>query len=584
LRRRAGPDDESAAERAAQAQGGAGTLLTLRRFRAGGRRQTRVMAGTLLILLVGGALWLLFWLVEPFQDLQAGLSDTLFQSGETPEGIVIAAIDDRALSTHGGFGDWPGTLHAQAVRNLSAAGARVIVFDLLFVDPSPEDAALGEAFRAAGNVVLAAAGVQPVASDGGEPRFAGLLLPPETLRASAVAVGHVNVAPDADGVLRRFPLVIRDAEGKQYPSIVLSALFAPTLRPVPELSGDGDRVTVLNQRVPVDDALRMRPLYSARLADFRRVSYADAIAGTLPEGSVRGQTVIIGLTAAGSGDVQRTPFGASEPGAVVLGNALDSLRRGEFVREASAFEVALGLLPLIAVTTYAVPRFNVRVTVALLIGLGVANYVFLIALFNSDQRLVMNFVYPALLLPAMFITGLGYRIAAERADRRELGDLFGRYASPEIMQELAEAADRGRLELGSTVREVTCLFADLRGFTGVSERLPPQEVVRFLNSAFEVMIGAVIRNEGVVNKFGGDMIMGIWNAPRDTADHACKAVKAAQEALAEMDRLDLRVPDDPDARFGFGVNTGDVVAGYLGSAGRLEYSVIGDPVNVASRL
>jgi adenylate cyclase len=109
-------------------------------------------------------------------------------------------------------------------------------------------------------------------------------------------------------------------------------------------------------------------------------------------------------------------------------------------------------------------------------------------------------------------------------------------------------------------------------------------VVRFLNSAFDVMIGAVIRNEGVVNKFGGDMIMGIWNAPRDTADHAYKAVKAAQEALTEMDRLNLRVPDDPDARFGFGVNTGDVVAGYLGSAGRLEYSVIGDPVNVASRL
>jgi adenylate cyclase len=184
----------------------------------------------------------------------------------------------------------------------------------------------------------------------------------------------------------------------------------------------------------------------------------------------------------------------------------------------------------------------------------------------------------------MSLVGLAYRFAAERTDRRELGDLFGRYASPQVMHQLTESADRGELNLGGTLREVTVLFADLRGFTGVSERLPPDEVVQFLNAAFDIMITSIVRNEGIVNKFGGDMVMGVWNAPNDVQEHAIKACRAAAEALAEMAARGLAIPDDPDAKFGFGINSGEAVAGNVGSAGRLEYSVIGDPVNVGSRL
>jgi len=174
--------------------------------------------------------------------------------------------------------------------------------------------------------------------------------------------------------------------------------------------------------------------------------------------------------------------------------------------------------------------------------------------------------------------------AHERADRQELGELFSRYASPEIVRELAAAADRGGLDLGGTSRDITVLFADLRGFTGVSERLPPTEVVRFLNMAFEIIIRAVQRNEGIVNKFGGDMVMAIWNAPTDCQDHAFKACRAALEALKEMETSGLVLEDAPTARFGFGINSGEVVAGNVGSTGRLEYTVIGDPVNVASQI
>lgn len=534
----------------------------------------------------------LFTFASPLRTVQLGLSDAiLFQEEGTPADIVIAEIDDKSISalnaTYGGFNNWPHTLHAQAITGLKAAGARVIIFDLLFVDPAPEDVQLAEAMKAAGNVVLPVGGIQPLGTAAGERYlYQATLEPPEPIRSAAQQLGHINFPPDADGVIRRIPLFIEDVEGNRYPSALVSALYAQTLRKAPQsLEIVNGRIAILNQNVPVDNAGAMRPDFTSRLEGFERVSYADAIAGRLPPGSLQGKIVIIGVTAEGTSDTRLTPLSSEpDPGVVVLGNVLNSLQQGVFVREAKPGVIALSLLPLVAVTMYAVPRFNVRVAGLLLVLVAIVTYLVYFGLFNSDQKIIMNFIYPALLLPGMYVVGLGHRLSSERADRRDLSDLFGRYASPEVMNQLTDSADRGELNLGGTLREVTVLFADLRGFTGVSERLPPAEVVGFLNAAFDIMIRAIDRNGGIVNKFGGDMVMGVWNAPNDVEDHAMKACRAAIEALAEMEEKDIAIPDDPDAKFGFGINSGEAVAGNVGSAGRLEYSVIGDPVNVGSRL
>jgi adenylate cyclase len=542
------------------------------------------VTGTILVAATGLGLIAVFWLFQPFQNVQASLSDILFQKGPGSSNVVIAQIDDKTIQEYQTqLTNSPRTLHAKAITNLKAAGARLIVFDILIADPSPEDATLADAIKQAGNVILEVAGTQPSGA-AGDNRFLAILGPPEALRTAAFDLGHVNIAADADGVLRRLPVYISDTQGNTYPSIVLSALYAQTLRKAPrDLKVENGEMTVLNQKVPVDGNTQFRPLFKAATTDFTRISYGDVLAGKVPEKSLQGKTVIVGGTQTASGDTYPTPIGRID-GVAVLGNALGSLEDGVFVRQASKDIAALALLPLVAVMMYAVPRFNVRVTALLLVLIAVATYIVSIALFNSDQKVIMNFVYPAILLPAMYFVGIGHRLSAERTDRRELSDLFGRYASPEVMQQLTESADRGELNLGGTLREVTVLFADLRGFTGVSERLPPAEVVQFLNKAFDIMIRSIVRNDGIVNKFGGDMVMGIWNAPNDVDDHAIKACRAAVEALAGMTEADLSIPDDPDAKFGFGINTGEVVAGNVGSAGRLEYSVIGDPVNVGSRL
>ncbi len=557
-------------------------MPSLRRlFQSGSRRQARVRVGTLLLLGVGLLLVGVFWLLDPFSRLQPRLADSLFSTGTKVDGIVIAELDDASLTRYGELTDWTRALHAQAVRNLNEAGARVVVYDLLFVGSAPEDVQFAQAMKNAGNVILAMAGAQPASTTGANKyHYQSVLVPPETLTSAAADTGHVNVQPDEGDRLRRAPLVITDPQGKQWPSVLVAALYAQSQRSVPRpLTREGDRMLVLNQKVPVDESAGFRPNFAAGENDFQRISYGDIIGGSFDEQAVKGKIVLIGATASAIGDEQITPIGRL-PGVYVLGNELNSLQQGVFVREASNKQWALGLVPLVVVMMYAVPRFHLRTTVLVALALLFGDYIFSIALFNSDQKLIMNFVYPGMLVPAMFVVGLAHRMTAEAADRRELGDLFGRYASPEIVEELAAAADRGHLDLGGVQREVTVLFADLRGFTGVSEMLPPAEVVDFLNKAFDVMIRCISRHEGVVNKFGGDMIMAIWNAPRDTADHAVKACQAAMEAVQELRPLTSQFGSE----FGFGINSGEAVAGNVGSRGRLEYTVMGDPVNVASRL
>jgi adenylate cyclase len=581
-------------------------------LRGSSHRQARVRQGTFLLTALGAALLALFAFASPLPGLHNSVSDLLFGASDAPEGVLIAEVDDRTLALPGLI-QAPRLLHAQAITNLHEAGARIIVMDLLFLDPDPDNEALAEAIRAAGNVVFAVVGAQPLPSqEWGYNRFQTILAPPEPLRSAAPYFGHVYFPPDPDGVLRRLPLVIYGPDGTPFASIALATLLAESRQSLPAIeveSGDPCHgsssglvsllgltsafraienvkcVNVLNQRIPVSNAAAMRPDFTARLDNFDRISYADVISGNFNRQLVAGKTVFVGLTSPAGGDRHLTPLSnEQEPGVVAIANAYQSIRDGIYVREASKGLIVLSVLPLFAVTVYILPRWNLQLAGAILVGLLAITWFFYIGLFNTDQKLLMNFVYPGILVPALYLVGLGHRITAERADRRQIADLFGRYASPEIVRELASAADRGQIELGGSIREVTVLFADLRGFTGVSERLPPTEVVSFLNQAFDIMIRSITRNDGIVNKFGGDMVMAIWNAPYDSDDHALKACRAAAEALAEMEASHLEVQDDPSARFGFGINTGEVVAGNLGSAGRLEYSVIGDPVNVGSRL
>jgi adenylate cyclase len=202
----------------------------------------------------------------------------------------------------------------------------------------------------------------------------------------------------------------------------------------------------------------------------------------------------------------------------------------------------------------------------------------------AGQGYIMNILYPSLLLLALFITDIVFMIIQEQSDKKFVKDLFGRYVSPQISKEIVSMANQGGLRLGGEEREVTILFADIRNFTTISEKMTPDGVVKMLNTCLPVLIDVIVQNGGLVNKFAGDNLMGVWNAPQSQVDHPRLAVKAALEGQQKMAELCAINTELSNVQFGIGINTGKALAGNVGSLGRAEYTVIGDEVNLASRI
>jgi adenylate cyclase len=557
----------------------------MRGLRGRSRREARRRSAALLILAVAVAFSLFVWGLEPFQSWEWALSDRLFREREGSPNIVVAGIDDATLEAFGRLSDWPRSLHAAAIDNLREAGARVVALDILFVEESEEDEVLAGSLSG-GDVILATAGLEPLETEDHIPTFGTILEPAQTLtlREDAPYLAHAYFPEDGDGVVRRLPLVIRDASGREYPALAVTLLALTFSRPPPEdLSLVEGNVNLAGRDIPLGEGATMRINFVGGADRFQFVSYGDVVNGTFEPELVRNKIVLVGETAAGTGDRHRTPVAAAPLlGLYLHANALDTLLRGRFLREAGSGATLLSMLVLGAVSALALPRLNLRWGVAVALGLGVAYALSSWALF--DRGWVLAVLNPLILIALLYVVSLAYRVTSEALARREVRDLFGRYISPEVVAELMERADRGELRLGGELRPITILFADLRGFTPLSERLPAPKVVDYLNRCFGVIIGHVVANGGMVNKFGGDAIMAVWNAPQDCPDHAVQACRAALTSAEELAGLESPEPTLSGCGFGFGVNTGEAVVGNVGSLGRLEYTAVGDPVNLAARI
>jgi len=543
------------------------------------RRRTQVMTA----LAVGLLFLLIAVFVQPFTSIEWWLSDQLFLPTTPSPNIVIVTIDNETLDRYGKWSEWSRSLHAQAIDNLAEAKAMVIGMDVVFTDESVNDPEFARALADAGNVVLAGAGVDPIASPLPEIVYSDFLVPTPVLSQAAAAIGHANLLPDGDGTARRIPLVVADSEGVEYPSLTLSMLynFFGSSPPDDYTAVDGSLHT-LDREIPVDGKMRMRVNFVDQPGSFTRLSYADVIEGNFDPEVVKYKIVLVGMTATGEPDAWVTPVSAEKMfGVEIHANALDTILRKRFLVESSTPVGALVLALMVGITGTVLPLVRLRWG-ALLIFLLAVGYL-LAVFFAFDSGYILNILYPLLLLPIMYATTIVHRVVAEQAERRHVKDLFGRYVSAPVAREILGLSDADELKLGGTRQEVTVFFADMRGFTAMSEKLDPESIVAVLNKYLSVMIECVLANDGMINKFAGDNIMAVWNAPQEQPEHALLAVKAAlecQQAIGKVSRGD----DSAEVQFGIGVNTGDAVAGNMGSEGRSEYTVIGDAVNLASRL
>lgn len=548
---------------------------------------------SLILVGIGCLVTLIVMLVQPFHGINLWLTGQFFTSEEPSPNIVIAGIDDDTLETYGRWSEWPRSLHAQAIDNLDKAGAKVIGFDIIFVDSSPDDMLLSAAMANAGNVVLATVGTKILAGAGPELTYDHFMLPVAPLEQASVNTGHANVPPDPDGTVRRLPLVVSDEKGQKYASLSLAVLHTLFSMPVPdEFPLESGSVNLLARDIPVDDMYRIRINFVADSESYSYISYGDVISGDFDFSLVKNKIILVGMTATGEPDTWAIPTSASKvPGVLIHAATMDTILRQRFLIEPGIVTTMMIMLLMVGVLAITLPLSGTWYAKDIAKGMIITGGLFIAYLAATflafDRGYILNVLYPLLILPIVYVSSVLYVTIMEQADKRFVKELFGRYISPQIAREIVSQADSGELHLGGEEREITVFFADIRNFTGLSEQLSPEDLVKTLNVYLTIMIDAVIDNGGLVNKFIGDNVMAIWNAPQSQPGHAMMAVKAAWDAqlkVAELDNREYDPSSPPVLRWGIGINTGIALAGNVGSAKRAEYTVIGDTVNLAARI
>jgi adenylate cyclase len=550
-----------------------------------------------LSLLVGSLLSAAF-LGGLFANAQLRGTDFLFtdRTESFSGAIVIVGIDQRSyrelLPRHGPLVGWSRALYAQAVDRLRSAGARVIALDMFFDAPGAEDSGLIDAISRAGNVVFPVEGQGPGAfhpHPGVVQVFDVFVRATPRIAAAAVAEGSVNVTTDRDTVVRSLPLLLESGE-ELLPSLSL-AIISRFIRRANILDQDPTSSTIYaaGRTIPVIDNGRMLINYSGPPSSpgvsrsFPIIPFVDVISGSFDESLVQDKIVLLGLTIRGI-DEFATPTTSTTRmwGVEVQASAVDTLLAERYLLPASRTTTVL--LIYAAALTGAIFAAAARP----LIGIGsvVASlFLYLIgASMSFDRGVLLNMVYPPAALLLGFTATQGYRIFFEQAQRQLVQDLMSRYLSPSVSQWVLQQPEQ--LKLGGETRVMTVLFCDLRGFTTLSRSMDPHLVVSFMNDFMTAMTGIIFRHNGVLDKYIGDEVMAFWNAPREQPDHAGLACQAALEMVREIDglRSSWSRRGLPPLDIGVGINTGPMVVGNMGSRERLAYTVIGDTVNVASRL
>jgi adenylate cyclase len=508
---------------------------------------------------------------------------SLDKSSERPPNIVIIGIDDKSIQELGKFSSWPRSYYTRAIDNLAPSNPRVIVFDVLFSDPDKNDIEFADSISKAGNVILPVVQTRISANPVITGNFATspqILRPLADIESSAAAIGHANVSADEDGIVRKLPVILNN--GNNDPALSLAAVAKYLRRPEVIESGIvGNELPFNGRIIPLNQNNEMLINYTSS-TNFSTISFVDLLNGKIDPQLLEDKIVLIGATASGLGDYYWTPLGKRMNGVEIHANAINTILRNQFLTSASHWLNIIFIMAAAILCGLAVLRF--RILWAVLSATIIASIFLIVAFASFDKGLIINTTFSPLAIAGSFLGTSLFRLAAEQSNKNQITKLFGRYVSPTVADNVIKALEQGKLELEGKEQEITVLFADVREFTKLTETTPPIEMVKTLNIYLSIVIRSVLKYGGMVNKFNGDNIMAIWNAPITCKDHAALAVKAALEAQYNIEKIQDNDPTLLEMHLGIGINSGMAVAGNMGSRERMEYSVIGDAVNIASRI
>ncbi len=431
---------------------------------------------------------------------------------------------------------------------------------------------------------------------------------PQLARAAPTA-GFLNVVFDADqdGIIRSVPLIARYtgevAQPGYYESLALtvyrmavgSRAIGPVFAPVGSLGGPPPLEALAlttgsgTVRIPVNATASMlvpfRGPGGASGGSFRHISAADVIRGLLEPGELKGKIVLVGSTAPGLEDLRSTPGGAAFPGVEVHANIISGLLDGRMrgIPDYSpGYELVVvlvaGLVLAFGLSLSSAPRAVLIALLTIGVAVGINTWLFL------QGNLVLPLGSTLFMIVSAFLLNMSWGYLVESRASRKLANLFGTYVPPELVVEMR--ADPARYSMRAESKELTVMFCDMRGFTQMAEHMAPVELQDFLNTIFSRLTEVISAHRGTVDKYMGDCVMAFWGAPVDTPDHAELAVRAAVDMAAAVRELNEthRKTGRPQISVGIGLNSGVMSVGDMGSAVRRSYTVVGDAVNLASRI
>ncbi len=582
---------------------------------------------------------------QPIQLLRFKVFDSYQQitpREDSRQPVVIIDLDDESLAEFGQW-PWPRTLLAKLVLKLKKSGVVGVAYDIVFAEPDrTSPGLLAESVRGLDkktkekllklpsnddtfarimksyNVVLGQSTQQRVLTEGEQRKsvkttwanlnksqtakglkpdgflysFPSIVRNIEILEKAAKGIGVFTFRPSVDGIVRQVPLVVR--VGKHlYPTLALELYRVVTQQPTMALEYDlagmrGVKLKGLN--VPTDRTGQIWMKFGKHDRSLY-VSAKDVLNGTAEPQRLAGKLAFLGTSAIGLLDIKATPLDAAIPGvevhAQLLQNILDKnyLARPNWSIGAEIVAMVLvGVLMIILVPFLGALWTLVLAVVTVAILLGLSWWIY------DAYGLLLDMVFPAvaIFIVSVVLTYLNYM--REERERRQVRGAFSRYMSPDLVAQLAE--DPSRLTLGGEMREMTVLFADIRGFTTISEQFDAVGLTKFINRYLTPMTNVILERKGTIDKYMGDCIMAFWNAPLDDPDHAANGVRSALAMFIESDKMNVDLKREAEEenrkyiplKIGSGLNTGVICVGNMGSDMRFDYSVLGDDVNLGARL
>ena len=553
--------------------------------------------------------------------------------------VTIIDLDEESLAEVGQW-PWPRTIVAKMVHNAFKMGAILVAFDVVFAEPDrlnpsvvaesmvgldPEtkkrlnhlpsnDQYFANVIRRT-RVVLGQAGYwEDIETNNGPPvkksvallasnknvdpkrflpEFQSLVRNVPVIEPVAAGHGIFSLVPEPDGIVRRVPTVFM-FDGGLYPSLSIEMLRVATGKKTILVKADPLGVTKLGVhkqlQIPTDRRGRVWPYFSKR-DTAKYIKAKDILAGTVDPKRIKGKMAIVGTSAVGLLDIRAVPTEPVIPGVEVHVQLIESVFNKAFLSRPNNVEGAEFILLVVGglLMIWLVPSVGAKWTMMLFLVIitgaaGTSWYLF------SEKQLLFDASYAGASIFCLytFLTYTSY--AREEKERQQVRDAFGFYLSPDMVEKLAEDPDQ--LTLGGESRDMTLLFCDVRGFTTISEQFDAEGLTLLINKLLTPLTNVIMSNNGTVDKYMGDCIMAFWNAPLDNKMHARDACISALGMMAEMgplnDRLEQEAIEDGrkfiPLKVGIGLNSGDAVVGNMGSDQRFDYSVLGDTVNLASRL